>query len=270
MGVAVASVIARTVQLLLFLGYLTHRRHPLRLINLYRTRQLMHPYVKSYRASALPLTVNFTLWGFGTFVYHGIASHVGTDALASLSLVSPIEGMYHALFFGFVTACSVLIGQNLGRNNFDEAMLLAKRFTLFAPLASVFVGLLLFLLKPVYLPLLLNPGDSLYQLSEQLLFVVCFTSWIKTLNMVLIIGILRAGGDNKYVLGTDMIAMWLLGIPASFVAAFVFELSYVWVYAMVLIEEIAKATLAFRRARKRIWLRNLTLDDDFSPESEAA
>lgn len=88
MGVAVASVIARTIQLLLFLAYLSMRRHPLRLTRLYQTRQLMRPYIKSYRHAAAPLTVNFTMWGFGTFVYHGIASHVGTEALASLSLIS--------------------------------------------------------------------------------------------------------------------------------------------------------------------------------------
>ena len=261
-GVAIASDLARLAQVVLLLLYLAHNRHEFALGNLIASAGDIRRYVPKFFKTAWPLTVNFTVWGIGTFVYHGVAAKVGTTALASLSLISPIEGLYHSLFFGLVTACSVMVGQNLGRDDFAMATLLAKRFSLYAPIGSLFVGILILATSPLFLPLLLDPQSELYALCSQLLWVMCLTFWVKVFNMTLIVGVLRAGGDSKYVLGVDMISMWALSIPAVLIGAFVFELSYVWVYALVLVEEIVKAILITLRTRKKVWLRNLTADMD--------
>lgn len=272
-GVAIASDIARFTQVVILLVYLASFGHDFRLPQLVRGAVHMRRFVLKYAKTAWPLTLNFSVWGVGTFVYHGIASKVGTDALASLSLISPIEGLYHSLFFGLVTACSVLIGQSLGRNEFDHAIDLAKRFAMFAPLGSMMVGLLILVASPVFLPWLLPEGTALYALSQSLLWVMCLTFWIKVLNMTLIVGVLRAGGDAKYVLYVDMIAMWLCSIPAVMLVAFVFELSYTWVYATVLVEEFVKAALVVRRVRRKKWVKNLTEasnDEDYPEPAIAA
>ncbi len=259
-GVAIASDLARLVQVALLLMYPSRHSHTFALGNLIASASDIRRYVPKFFKTAWPLTVNFTVWGVGTFVYHGVAAKVGTNALASLSLISPIESLYHSLFFGLVTACSVMVGQNLGRDDFDMASLLAKRFTLYAPIGSLLVGVLILAASPLFLPLLLEPGSELYVLCSQLLWVMCLTFWIKVYNMTLIVGVLRAGGDSKYVLGVDMVSMWMLSIPAVIIGAFVFELNYVWVYALVLVEEVVKASLITLRARKKFWLRNLTSD----------
>jgi putative MATE family efflux protein len=265
-GVAIASDIARFAQVVLLLVYLWRYNHVFALHKLHQGAQSIISYVPSFFKVSWPLTVNFTIWGIGTFVYHGIASKMGTQALASLSLISPIESLYHSLFFGLVTACSVLVGQSLGRNDFAQAKQLAKFFVVYAPLGSFVIGGFILSVSPLFLPLLLEPDSDLYALSQQLLWVMCLTFWIKVLNMTLIVGLLRAGGDSKYVLGVDMISMWALGIPAMLMAAFVFEFSYVWVYAMVLVEEVVKSVLTANRARKGLWLKNLTEDENDTPD----
>jgi len=269
-GVAIASDLARLIQVLLLLLYLHRRQHSYALGLLLGTWRIALTQSKAFLTTAWPLTANFTVWGLGTFVYHGIAAKRGTEALASLSLISPIEGLYHSLFFGLVSACAVLVGQHLGRDDFDTAKLLAKRFAVFAPLGSMLVGLLILAASPVFLPWLLDPEDSLYQLCMQLLWVMCLSFWIKVLNMTLIVGVLRAGGDAKFVLVTDLVSMWLLAIPAALTAAFVFDLPYVWVYAMVLVEEIVKCGLIIYRALQGVWLKNLTREVAVVPASTGA
>ena len=37
--------------------------------------------------------------------------------------------------------------------------------------------------------------------------------------MMLSLGVLRAGGDNKYCLFTDTLGMWLIGIPLTWFVA---------------------------------------------------
>ena len=256
-GVAIASDIARFIQVLLLLAILARQNHLLALSRLLQAKGQITRHAKQFFTIAWPLTLNFSVWGVGSFIYHGIASAKGTEALASLSLISPIEGLYHSLFFGFVTACSVLIGQNLGQSKFETAKYLAGKFALFAPLGSLFVGLVILACSPIFLPWLISPTESLYQLCMQLMWVMCLSFWLKVLNMTLIIGVLRAGGDSKYMVGVDMVAMYGLGIPAALLAAFYFDLSYVWVYAMVLVEEASKAILVIRRALKGYWIKNL-------------
>jgi len=156
------------------------------------------------------------------------------------------------------TAVSILVAQHQGRDDFDTAKLLAQRFAVFMPLGSMLVGLVILAASPVFLPWLLDPKGSLYQLCMQLLWVMCLSFWIKVLNMTLIVGVLRAGGDGQVVLVTDLVSMWLLAIPTALTAAFVYDLAYVWVYAMVLVEEIVKCGLIVYRARQGFWLKNLT------------
>ncbi|EKA3900184.1 hypothetical protein EFU55_003711 [Vibrio cholerae] len=81
---------------------------------------------------------------------------------------------------------------------------------------------------------------------------------LKMLNMVIINGILRAGGENTFCLKMDFIAMWLFGLPLTAIAAFVMHYSFEQVYMMMLVEEIIKLTLCWRRYRTRLWLRDLT------------
>ncbi len=268
-GVAIASDIARFVQVLLIVWYMHRYRHAFAVSQLYQSLTNARVYLVRYFNTAWPIIINFSLWGTGTFVYSGIAAKMGTEAMAALSLVGPIESMYHSLFMGLSTACAVLIGQNLGRNDFNYAKSLAAKFAFFSPLLAMCVGLLLLLASFGFLPLLLEKGTPLYELAIQLMWIMCLTFWIKTLNLTLINGILRAGGDNKFVLGVDMFSMWGLGIPASLLVAFVFDLSYAWVYAMVLIDEIAKAILVGYRAWKGRWLNNLTEDTDEDEKAES-
>ena len=263
-GVAIASDISRLVQVLLMFLYLRQANHAFSLERLYASARHIGSYLNQYAKTTWPLTVNFTLWGLGTFVYHGVAAKVGTEPLAALSLVSPIEGLYHSLFFGLVTACSVLVGQSLGRDDFDMAQFLAHRFTLFTPLGSMLIGLIILALSPVFWPLLLDTQSPLFQLSNQLLWIMCLTFWVKVLNMTLVVGVLRAGGDSKYVLGAEMLTMWGLGIPVVMAAAFIFELSYAWVYALILVEEVIKALLIGQRMLKKYWLQNLTEESDLN------
>ena len=73
-------------------------------------------------------------------------------------------------------------------------------------------------------------------------------------------GILRAGGDNKYCMLIDISGMWVLSIPLTFMAAFYFKLPIYWVVLIAYSEEITKAFLFIFRMRTKHWLRNLTVE----------
>ncbi|MEH6452850.1 MAG: MATE family efflux transporter [Psychromonas sp.] len=267
-GAAIASDIARLLQVIILLVYLARKKHMFAINTLVNGANLMAAHAKQFWQITWPLCLNFSIWGFGTFAYHAIASISGTNALAAISLVSPIESMYHSLFFGFVNACAILIGQHLGRSEFAQAKQLAKLFTIGLPTLSFAVGLLIIAFSPLFLPLIIGHDMVLLKLSQNLIYVMGLGFWLKTVNMVIIMGILRAGGDNKYVLYSDMFAMWVLALPITWFVAVSFNLDYQWIYACVLIEELVKFMLVLPRAKKGLWLKNMTQNDEDQQEQE--
>jgi putative MATE family efflux protein len=257
-GAAIASDIARLLQVIILLVYLQHKKHMFSINTLIVNIDLMALHARQFWQTTWPLCLNFSIWGLGTFVYHAIASISGTNALAAVSLVSPIESMYHSLFLGFVNACAILIGQHLGKNEFTQAKQLAKLFSWGLPIISFLIGLLLIVLSPLFLPLIIGHDQALMALSQNLIYIMGLGFWLKTVNMVLIMGILRAGGDSRYVLFADMFAMWVLALPITWTVAAIFKLDYQWVFACVLIEELVKFLLVLPRVKKEFWLKNMT------------
>jgi Na+-driven multidrug efflux pump len=257
-GAAIASDIARLLQVIILLVYLQQKKHMFSINALIVNIDFMLLHAKQFWQTAWPLCLNFTVWGLGTFAYHAIASISGTDALAAVSLVSPIESMYHSLFLGFVNACAILIGQHLGKNEFTQAKQLAKLFSWGLPIISFLIGLLIIALSPLFLPLIIGHDQALLTLSQNLIYIMGLGFWLKTVNMVLIMGILRAGGDSRYVLFADMFAMWALALPITWAVASIFQLDYHWIFACVLIEELVKFLLVLPRVKKEFWLKNMT------------
>ncbi|MFY0664599.1 MAG: MATE family efflux transporter [Natronospirillum sp.] len=260
-GAALATLLARIFQVIWMLRGMQRQGNLLRLERVHFIEAATRKLVTRYWTLSWPLLVNFTLWSIGSLTYHLIAGRLGTTPLAVMSLLSPIESMYHSFFFGITNACSIMIGQRLGRGQFDDARALAKGFMLYAPMGSFGFGLVLLAASPFFLPLIGNlDAETLHQ--TQLAFaIMCLGFWLKVFNMVSIQGILRSGGDAKFCLYLDMSALWFVGLPLTLAAAFWWQLPFTWVYAMILAEEGAKAIGNIWRVGKRKWLRNLTEGD---------
>lgn len=260
-GAALATVVARVLQVLLLVLWLQHGPGILRLtgqhfLGWWRTHLLGRFWHISW-----PLVLNFGLWAMGALSYHLIAGRMGTTPLAVMSLLAPIEGLYHSLFFGITNACSIMIGQRLGRGHFEEARYLASRFLIFAPMGSFGLGLILLLVSPWLLPLMSSLDSSTLQQTQWAFAVMCLGFWVKVFNMTAIQGVLRSGGDSKVCLYIDMGALWLVGLPLALAGAFWWNWPFVAVFAMILAEEAVKAVVIVWRIRQYKWLRNLAAED---------
>ncbi|MEZ9327641.1 MATE family efflux transporter [Vibrio breoganii] len=255
-GAALATSIARVFQVVAILYALFKVNHWL-----IKSEVLPNPQrlATSFRKLAIPSTANTIIWGMGTLSYQVIFGHMGTTELAVFTMLGPFEGLCYSAFFGVAIACAVLIGQSLGNDEFDEARNMANWFikTIFG--CSVVLALMVFLFRESILVGLNLNQPELYELASPAIMVFTVLLGIRMLNMVIIVGILKAGGENSFCLRMDFIAMWMVGIPCLAWGAFIAGWSFEYVYALMLTEEIVKLALCFHRFLKRIWIKNLTL-----------
>ena len=184
---------------------------------------------------------------------------MGTTELAIFSMISPFESLCYSLFFGISVACSVLLGQSLGRDEFTDADKISKFFVKTVFTLGLCSGLILLLAKEIILSWLNLTSEELYPLASPALTILCCAIWLRMLNMVIINGILRAGGDNHFCLRMDFISTWMAGVPLTAFAAFILQWDFQYVYMFMLTEELVKFSLCFHRYLKRYWMNNLTL-----------
>jgi Na+-driven multidrug efflux pump len=90
-----------------------------------------------------------------------------------------------------------------------------------------------------------------------LMLVYGLSIWLKVFNFMLFIGALRAGGDTRYAMFTELFSIWFIGVPSALIGGFVLHLPVYGVYAMVLLEEAVKAIIIVRRFLSRKWIHDL-------------
>jgi Na+-driven multidrug efflux pump len=71
-------------------------------------------------------------------------------------------------------------------------------------------------------------------------------------------GIIRAGGDVKFVLRVDFICAWIIVIPLSILAAFVFHQPPVVVFFFLKCDQFFKWIIAIVKTNRFKWIMNLT------------
>jgi len=206
----------------------------------------------------LPMMLGFGLWSVGAFCYQLIYGQMGTQELAVISMLLPIEGMFLSLFFGIASACSISVGQHLGANRMNEAWQTAKTFSLLSPVVACLFGFLVVLTSKLLLTPYSDLNPETLSLAHQVLIAMALVSWLKVTNMTLALGVLRAGGDNRFVLISDLVSMWLISLPLTWLSAFYWQLGLLFVVLTAYSEEICKALMFAWRVKTKRWMRNLT------------
>ena len=256
-GAALATTISRAIHLLILIYVLIKVLHPI-VPHMDDIKLLSQkgPWWKLFKI-VWPMMFSFGVWSLGTFVYQLIYGQMGTKELAVMSLLSPIEGMYISLFFGFASACAIMVGQKLGADQYDEAWVTARSFITLAPIVGLALGVLLYMAKAwVFIPFAGLPAETL-TLASDVFLIIGLGAWIKITNMTLAMGVLRAGGETKACLYIDIIGMWIVSIPLTYYCAFHLNLPLFWVALAAYSEEVTKSFLFLWRVLQKKWMRNL-------------
>ena len=99
--------------------------------------------------------------------------------------------------------------------------------------------------------------ETVKAMTKQLLLAYALVAPFKVLNMILGGGILRSGGQTKYVMFVDMIGTWCIGVPLGLLGAFVLELPVAWVYYLLSLEECVRFGISMAVFRKKKWMHQL-------------
>jgi putative MATE family efflux protein len=256
MGAAVATVIARIVEsaVLLTLAYRWRLPPALRLSDM---RGINRAFLTTFAITTVPVILNEVIWALGTNVYAGIYARISTEAVAAVNIASTIEGVALVPMFGIGNACAIILGNAIGGGEEPLARDYARKFLAVSIAVGLAAGLVIFGASRFILGAYnISPEAASY--ARGVMTVMSSALWLKAANLLIIVGILRSGGDTRFSLFADTAPMWLLGIPAALLGAFALRLPVYFVLLMVLVaDEFTKFVIAMWRVRSGRWLRNV-------------
>ncbi len=205
----------------------------------------------------LPVIANELLWSLGITTYNAIYGHIGTGAVAAINIIATIDQMAFVIFLGLGTATAIMVGNLIGQGKKQKAYIYAGRSLVLEAGGAMLMGLIVFLVGGNIFNFYKVAPEVIVD-ARALLTVLALGLWIRASNHVIIIGMLRAGGDTRFSLLLDGGAIWAIGVPCAAAGAFLFHLPVYFVYALTLSEEIAKFSFGLWRYFSKKWINDLT------------
>ena len=206
--------------------------------------------------TAMPAAANEVLWSVGITVYNAVYAHIGTDAIASVQISATVEEIAFVFFIGLGNACAIMIGNKIGEKEKDDAFEYGRRFTILTVLVALLAGvIILFLREPVVGLYAISPLAA--NNARRLMLIFAASAWLRSINFILFVGALRAGGDTRYAMFMELFSIWTIGVPAALIGGFVLRLPVYGVYMLVLLEELVKVFIITHRYLSRKWIHDL-------------
>ncbi len=251
-GAAMATVISQYANFLLMLLMLP-RKLLARKEEELRGAGMVRFNWRQYWSMLLPLLVCEVMWSLGENVYAAIYGRMSTDASAAMTLTNPVQGIVIGALCGLSQAASVIVGKRLGSGETEDAFRTSKRLLLYGAAGSVILSAVVVLLSGIYMDIY-QVEEAVKAMTRQILFAYALIAPFKVLNMILGGGILRSGGQTKYVMFIDVIGTWCFGVPLGLLGAFVLKLPAAWVYFLLSLEECIRFGISMAVFRRKKWM----------------
>ncbi|MBI4514743.1 MAG: MATE family efflux transporter [Deltaproteobacteria bacterium] len=207
--------------------------------------------IRRILAIGYPSAAEQLLMQIGFFFYLWFAARYGTSAVAAYFIGVRILALSFLPGFGFGAAAGALVGQNLGAGDPRRA----ERAGWEASWLSVYLmsacGLLIIVAARPIARLFVD-DDEVVADTVSFIYMLGLAQPLMAIDFT-IGGALRGAGDTRFPLITVLVAFYGCRLGCAYLAASVFHLSLVWVWAALIGDYVARAALKSWRFRSGYW-----------------
>ncbi|SUY30369.1 MATE family efflux transporter [Clostridium perfringens] len=260
-GAAIATVCARITEfsIVLVFMFIYERKIGLKIEHLLK---LDKEILKDYVGLCTPVLCNELLWAIGASMISVIVGRMGTEVVAANSINGVAHQFVTVFIFGMSNATAVIIGNTIGEGKKEKAKEYAYSIGIFSVVMGCISGLMILIIKP-FVVNFYNVSYSTKLIAMEIMTVTSGIIVFQSLASNFMMGVLRGGGDAKFVLINDLIFMWLVAIPGGFFVAFVLELPVALVFLVIKCDEILKSLTSVYRVISGKWVNDVTKDYEF-------
>ena len=258
-GAAIATMIARVIEMLLSLGFTLGKEHIRPALGkLFKIdKQLTRSFVKQL----LPLMGGSLLWGVGFTSYTAIIGHMNSDAAAANSIASVVRDLICCICNGIGSAAGIMVGNEMGAGRLETG----KAYGIKLKNISYIIGFISTGLVLAVTPIVVSSMELTEEARSYLTGMMIIMSIYmigRCVNTVSINGVLDGGGDTVFDMYSLFVTMWCIAVPLALLGAFVFHFPVLVVYACTCLDEVGKIPWVMYRIKKYKWVKNLTVTNN--------
>ena len=259
-GAAIATIISRLVEAVILVTYLFVSKSVL----VKRLSDLVSffdgSYLSLYFKTSIVTILDEFVFGLGSSLYMVAYGRLLEVQVSAITIVLVVHDLLMVFFIGIGSACSTIIGMELGKGNIDTAKTYAKNFIKLDLLIGVGVAILTYLSRSVICGIYANLGGEVVYYMNLLMMVTAILILVGNVGYLFTVGILRSGGDIGVTVAIDIITCWFIGVPLSFISIIVWKQPVHFAYSYLILEGLVRDILCYRRYKKFKWANNLVTE----------
>ena len=255
-GAALGTTIARLFEFCAICGYFLLKDTSVG----YRLRDLglrCRAIVREYLRISVPVLVSDSLLGFGNNMVAMVMGHIGASFVSANAITTVVQQLSTVFIQGISFASAVLTGQTLGRGDVQAAKRRGYTFFLLgAVLGALAGGIILLISEPVIGAYNITPATR--EIARELMAAISIITLFQAMNSILTKGVLRGGGDTKFLMVADIFFLWAVSIPLGYFAGIVWQVPPFWIYFCLKIDQVLKAVWCIFRLNSGKWIKKIS------------
>jgi len=255
-GAAIATLTARVMEAVIMVVYVRFidKRLKLRVTELLRTNKQL---LKDFFRHGLPVMFGDISWGMIGVIKVSILGRLGESVMAANNVSVVLYSVITVMVWSTSGASGVIIGKTVGAQDYDRVKQYARTMQVLFVCLGLLAGLTLFSLRDIVISWY-NFYEQTQIYARQFMTILSVSVIFTSYHAPCFTGIIRAGGDTKFVFIVDTIVSWCFVLPLAALAAFVFNAPPWVVFLCIFSDQFYKWIIAFIKTNRFKWIINLT------------
>lgn len=210
---------------------------------------------------SLPVIVSDMMVGLGINVTSIIMGHIGSYYVAAEAVVGTLMRLLQSFSNGMANSSSVIVGRSVGRGEKELAGRQSISCVVFSAIFGIVLAIFVLIAGRYYVDIY-NLTDDTRQTAYTMIYAAAPTTIFMITSSVLTKGVLRGGGDTKFLMFCDIFFQWCISIPLGALAGLVFKWPVFWIYLCIYSERFIRTAVASVRLAGKKWIQSLNYDNN--------
>lgn len=226
----------------------------------YRLRHLLMrcgELTKDYIKISIPVLISDGLMALGNNCVGMVFGRLGENFVSAQAITAVVQSCSTVVIQGVAQAATIVTGNTLGEGNVEKTQSQGEAFVALAMALGLLAGGIIQLIG--------HPVVNFYHMTEEtnqiayaLMSAQAFIVFFQAINNVLAKGVLRGGGDTRFLMVADILFLWVASIPLGGLAGLVWHLPPFWTYCCIRIDHVMKAVWCIFRLRSGKWIKKVS------------
>ena len=254
-GAAVGTLVSGIVNLIVLLTFLLRDKNTLVL----KLREMFawgDGFLKIYLNKCFPIICNELFYGIGQMLINVVIGRQNESAIAAMAAFRVLEGFVFAFFGGLADASSVVVGKEVGAGHHMKGYQYVKGFALLCP-AITFCICAIGLTFNAPLLRLFGLGAEAMFYGKYMIMIYLAAGTIRTCNYIMN-SCYRAGGESIFGTVLEIVCLFTISVPATWIAGMVLHLPFLAVFAFLYTDELIRLVFEVYYTRTGKWVKPVT------------